>query len=303
MGALVFWESTSELATLTNTFKVNGTPTDPTTVSLIITDPTGVETTYTHAAAQITKTGVGVYTKDIACSIAGDWTYQWVGTGSATDAEVGTWTVFDTQLGKLYATPAALESRLTMVTEIHKYELVDACYAAARAIEQHCERVFYRTTSQARTFEACDQNELPLPEFNDLVTLTTLKSDASGDGTFETTWSTSDYHLYPVNPDAAPERRPYTKIRAVGSHPFPVPSGTRSRSDRVEITGVWGWPAVPYAVKQGALILAAELFRLKDAPFGIADFGEAGVVRLRENPRLVKMLLPYQRNPMYVNVG
>ncbi len=83
--ATVFFEGASELATLTNTFTVAGAPTDPSTVSLVVTDPTQASTTYTYAAAQITKTGTGVYTKDIPCTLAGTWTYEWVGTASASD--------------------------------------------------------------------------------------------------------------------------------------------------------------------------------------------------------------------------
>jgi hypothetical protein len=303
MGALVFFESTSELATLTNTFEVGGTPTDPTTVSLVITDPTSAETSYTFAASQITQVGTGVYSKDIACSIAGEWTYEWIGTGSATDTNVGTWTVFDRQLGHLYATPQVLKSRINAKTEIHEYELVDACYGASRAVEQHCERIFYRTPSQARTFVPCGPRDLRLGEFNDLVSITSVRTDTSGDGVYETSWTAADYQLSPLNPDAAPERRPFESIRAVGGKTFPQVLGGSGRTDRVEITGVWGWPAVPHAVKTGALILAQELFRLKDAPFGVADFGEAGLIRLRENPRLVSMLLPYQSNPLHFNMA
>ena len=40
-----------DTVTLTNTFKVSGTATDPTTISLVVTDPAGTATTYTYAAA------------------------------------------------------------------------------------------------------------------------------------------------------------------------------------------------------------------------------------------------------------
>jgi hypothetical protein len=59
------------------------------------------------------------------------------------------------------------------------------------------------------------------------------------------------------------------------------------------VTGVFGWPAVPANVKQAALIAAADLFRLKDAPFGIAGFGEFGVVRVQANPRVMSLLRRY----------
>lgn len=298
MAATVFFQSANELATLTNTFKVNGTATDPTTVTLTITDPTGAVTAYTFAAAQITKTGTGVYTKDIPCTVAGEWTYEWEGSTAASDAVAGTWTVYETQLGRLYATVEALKSRLGIADTVDDYELHGACFAASRAIEQFCERTFYRSGTEARTFTPANLYAVKLPEFNDLVSVTTLKTDASGDGVFELTWSASDYQLQPVNPGAAPEQRPYTRIRAVGTLLFPLPVPTLMRTDLVQVTGVWGWPAVPYAIRQAALILAAETFKLKDAPFGVAGFGELGLIRIRDNPKVAALAGPYRRNAM-----
>jgi hypothetical protein len=93
MAQVFYAAAAAELATLTNTFTVGGVPTDPTTVSLTITDPAGTATTYTYAAAQITKTSTGAYTKDIPCTTAGAWTYTWTGTGAASDVATGIWHV------------------------------------------------------------------------------------------------------------------------------------------------------------------------------------------------------------------
>jgi hypothetical protein len=301
--ATVFFADSSELATLTNTFKVGGTATDPTTVSLTVTDPNGTSTTYTFAAAQITQTSTGVYTKDIACATAGTWAYEWVGTGDASDAVAGTWDVFETQLGRLYATVPALKSRLGIPDSdtTDDLELHGACFAASRSIEQYCERTFWRTSSDtARTFEPRGLYELKLPEFCDLVSVTTLAADTDGDGTADVTWASTDYQLYPVNPAAAPEQRPYTKVKAVGRYTFPLLYPTLVHTDLVHITGVWGWPSVPWAIRQAALILASEMFKLKDAPFGVAGFGDYGPVRIRENPKLAAYAGPYRRNPLLV---
>lgn len=302
MGATVFFANTNELATLTNTFTVSGTATDPTTVTLTVTDPNGAATSYTYAGGTVTRTGTGVYTRDVACATAGEWSYQWIGTGVGSDAEVGSWTVFEVELGHLYITPQVLKSRLGIpaADTASDYELHASCFAASRAIEQYCERIFWRTlSSEVRTFEPCGWYELPLPAFSDLVSVTTLKTDQTGDGTFETTWATTDYQLLPVNPSAAPESRPYTCIRAIGTQTFPllIPQ-TLARLDRVQITGVFGWPAVPQGIRMAAAILASETFRLKDAPFGVATFGELGAIRVRENPMVQAFAAPYQRNPI-----
>lgn len=298
MGAVVFFESSSELARLSNTFTVGGVPTDPTTIELTITTPGGTATTYTYAASQITRDGAGVYRKDITCSEDGEWQFQWVGTGAATDTTVGTFTVYETALGKLYATVAALKSRLGITDVVDDYELHAACFSASRALEQHCQRHFWRTaTGTVRTFVPDDEYTVRLPAFCDVVSVSTLATDDSGDGTFETVWAAADYQLLPYNPVAAPEVKPYDEIRAVGALSFPgLTCGAQlDRKDRVQVTGVFGWPSVPWSIKQAALILAQETYKAKDTFGGVAGFGEFGVVRLRENPMLSTYVDPYVR--------
>jgi hypothetical protein len=294
LSATVFFESTNELATLSNTFKVAGVATDPTAVMLTVTSPSGTVSTYTWPTpSTLTHGTAGVFSKDIACSEDGEWQYLWEGTNAASDAEAGTWTVFETSLGHLYCTVAALKDRVRISDTGDDYQLHVACFAASRAIETACERIFYRTaTGTVRTFVPNDLWCLKLGPYNDLVSVSTLKTDGSGDGTFETTWLTSDYQLLPVNPGAAPETRPYTKIKAVGGQTFPwICPGVASRDDRVEVTGVFGWPAVPWAVKKAAQMLAEEIF--KDAPYGVAGINDFGVIRAKSNPRIQSLIDPY----------
>lgn len=181
-------------------------------------------------------------------------------------------------------------------------ELTDACYSASRWIDDYCERVFFQSSSdETRTFVPTDLWCLKLPEFCDLVSVTTLKTDSGGDGVFETTWLTSDYQLLPVNPSSGAETKPYTKVKAVGGQTFPwIVSGVTMREDLVQITGIWGWPAVPYAVKSAARLLAAELYRIKDAPLGVAGEGEF-VMPINTSTQRAKALLgPYRRNVVLV---
>lgn len=299
MSATVFYASSSELATLTNSFYA-GSPsilTDPSAVSLAVTDPTGSTTTYTYAGATITKTTTGVYTKDIACSTAGVWQYVWTGSGTASDVVAGTFTVFNTDLQKNYCSLEELKSRLgsAATSTTNDFELKVAIETAARAIDSICDRRFWRGTD-TRTFTACDLYQVHI---DDLVSVTTLKTDDAGDGTFETTWDTSDYQLLPVNPSAAPETRPYTSVRAVAGRTFPLPWGANARKDRVQIVGVYGWPAVPVAIKQACLLLAVDYYKLKDAPFGVQNYGDFAL-RVRENPRAMGLLAPYERYPVLV---
>ena len=51
---------------------------DPDTLSLTVTDPNGGSNTYTYAAAQITRTSAGLFTKTIYCDLPGDWRYEFL---------------------------------------------------------------------------------------------------------------------------------------------------------------------------------------------------------------------------------
>src|SRR5262252_6402536 len=107
MTATVFFaDAANEIATLTNVFKVNGVPTDATTVTLTVTDPTGATSTPANS-----HTGTGTYTATVACTIAGVWLYKWVGTGTASDVAEGTFTV-TTIDQTAYATVEEVKSRL-----------------------------------------------------------------------------------------------------------------------------------------------------------------------------------------------
>jgi hypothetical protein len=292
--ATVFFQGASELATLTNTFTVNGSPTDPTTVSLIVTDPTQTATTYTYAAAQISKTGTGVYTKDISCAIAGTWTYEWTGTTAASDVVAGTWEVQETSLGKLYCTVEALKSSFKDVRNVDDLEYHSACFSASRALETYCQRSFYRTASQTRTLNPTGAYCLELPPFYDLVSVSSIQVGGSA-------WGTSSYQLLcddnTPNIDAGPEQKPYVKIKAIGGT-YPAPA-VSSRTDVVEVTGVWGWPAVPWAIKKAAEIVAAETFKLKDSPgmvaAGFEDF-DVQMLGSEARRRFARFANPYRRH-------
>jgi hypothetical protein len=288
VGSTVFYEGAAELATLTNTFSVSGTPTDPTTVSLAVTDPDGVTTTYTWAGGTVTRTGTGAFTKDIACATAGTWTYVWTGTGTASDVQPGSWTVASADFSDLYCTPEMLKDRVGISDDLDNSQLPGACRAVSRWIDtKFCQRHFYRRTATL-TFAPTARGCLEVP---DLVSVTSLKTDTDGDGVFETTWSTTDYQLLPVNAAVEAEPAPYTDVKAIGSYTFPV--ACTGRTNRVQIEGVWGWPAVPESVIEAAKILAGDYLALGGMKFGVAGYGEYGAVRARMSNPALEMLLAY----------
>ncbi len=296
MGSTVFYVGSAELATLSNTFTVAGTATDPTAVTLDVTDPTGASNTYNWPVpATITRTGTGAFTKDIPCTAAGTWSYEWNGTGAASDVAAGTWTVADPPASDLYCTPEQLKSRTGIADSYDDREILAACRSVSRWIDEHCDRQFARRTATVQ-LAPCDYYQLDTP---DLVSVTTLKTDDDGDATFETTWSASDYELRPVGASTLLEARPYTSIVAVGTRTFPRPYSTGRRA-RIELTGVLGWPQLPAAVSEAAAILAGDYLALGGMKFGVAGYGEYGAVRARISSPALAMLAPYRRYPILV---
>ena len=290
----VLWNAAEELATVSTVFNVNGTPTDPGSVTFVVTDPDGVATPYT--GGQLTNPSTGVYTLDVSCAstTAGVWTAVLIGDTTASDVDAVTWTTYDTDLAKLYCTPAELKSRTGIDDTLDDLEIIAACTAVSRWIDQWCDRLFYRTAA-TRTFAASCGSDL---DTGDLVSVTTLKTGTAGDGVFGTTWASTDYQLLPFDVSYG-EPRPYTCIRAAGGLRFPVAFGT-GRVDRVEIEGVFGWPAVPAPVKQAAAILSNDYLKLGTMAFGVAGYGEYGPVRARANPIAADLLAAYRRHVVMV---
>ena len=293
MGSLVFYPGSAELATLTNTFSVNGVATDPTTVTLAVTTPTGTTTTYAYSLAEITKDSAGVYHKDISCTEAGTWSYVWTGTGSASDVQAGTWQVDSAPASDLYITPEALKSRAGITDSADDRELLGVCRSVSRWIDEHCDRVFARRTVTVQ-LDICGPYSIQTPDF---VSVTTLKTDDNADGTFETTWSASDYEAQPVNAALEVQPRPYTSIAAVGTRLFPVTYTGYGRRPRAQLVGVLGWPSLPSPVQQAAGLLGADYLAAVGMKFGVMSF-DGYAVRARMNGAALEMLRPYRRHPV-----
>jgi len=165
--------------------------------------------------------------------------------------------------------------------------------AASRKVDEHTGRRFWADAdaTQVRHYSPDYSDRLWI---DDLVTLTTLKTDDSGDGTFENTWTlNTDFTLEPLN--AAADSEPWTTIcvHPSGNFYFPV-SYPRS----VEITGKFGWNAVPAQVKTATKMVAHRyLKRLREAPHGVVGFGlDGAVVRMQSlDPDVEQLLEPFSR--------
>jgi hypothetical protein len=296
VGSTVFYDSANELATLSNTFRVAGVATDPTTVTLTVVDPLGDDTVYTQAGGDFTHTPAsGAYSIDIPCPTSGLWTYRWEGTGAASDSEPGSWTVHAGDFSDLYCTPEQLKSGTGLTDNNDDREILDACRSVSRWIDGHCNRVFARR-SLTWLVDPCGHYSIKTP---DLVSVTTLKTDNDADGTFEVTWTTSDYELQPVNAAIEVEPQPYTSIAAIGSYLFPIRTSRQGRPPRAQIVGVFGWPSLPPGVTTAAGLLATDYLQAIGMKFGVMSFGDYAV-RAKLNGPAMEMLNKHRLDPVLI---
>ena len=160
--------------------------------------------------------------------------------------------------------------------------------AASRAIDAWCGRRFY-AASETRTYDAA-HGELVFVD--DLLSVTTLSSDPSGDRSYSSTWSSSDYDLEPGN--ALLEGQPYLRIRARWNGSLRFPSYPKG----VKVVGSFGYAAsAPDPVAEACLLLAMRLYRRKDAPLGVVGGTMDQPARriVSEDPDVQTLLAPYRR--------
>lgn len=188
---------------------------------------------------------------------------------------------------------AATNNEASIPIDNRQGELTAACTAASRQVEEFCDRVFWDADSAtARTYPVRHTNRLDLDDFSTTSGLV-IKVDTNADGTFDTTWSSSDYQLEPLNGvRQGRPGHPYSTIRAIGTLRFPIDTQAR-----VEVTAQWGWSAVPAEVTQAATITAHRIFMRAESPEGVAGFDQFGAVfRVsRVDPDVESLLHPFRR--------
>jgi len=204
----------------------------------------------------------------------------------------------------LYATTIDLRKTLGIEDTLDDELLTLAVTSASRWIDRECARRFYRDAlvdtgdvdvdlddldvTLARTYQPSGTTDLEVDDF-DPSTPIVVELDVDGDGTFASALTlNADYFALPLNRETG---WPCTALRRIGAG-WPV---TVNGRPTVRVAARWGWPAVPDAVKQACLIRAMDIFKQKDAPFGVAGFGDFGAVRVRANAEVDDLLFPYRR--------
>jgi hypothetical protein len=194
-------------------------------------------------------------------------------------------------LTNAYTTGSAVKQALRIVDNVDDVLIDYAINSASRLIDGYCNRNFYNAGTAARVFAASDEL---VCQIDDLAgTAITLQTDAQANGSFEITWTPSDYQLEPLNGISNGQASPYTRIRATLNYLFP----TTNDLALVKVTGVWGWPAIPAAVETACIIQSQRIFKRFDSPLGVVGFGDMGAIRVSRqlDPDVAEMLSQYRK--------
>ena len=159
-----------------------------------------------------------------------------------------------------YATLAQFKAAVGITDNTDDSALQNVLDATDTLIDLYCDRkTGFGTATETRYYTA-EAYDYVLTD--DLVSVTTLTTDDDANGTYETTWTAgTDYNLAPGN--AALDGWPYNEIDVSVTWPRNFP---RDVYRGVKVVGVFGWPSVPSAVKQAAIIQAGAVWSSRTSP-------------------------------------
>ena len=196
-----------------------------------------------------------------------------------------------------YATLAEVKAAARITDSIDDSLLETAIESSSRDIDAYTERVFFNTGATAVTRIYIPEN-IFLLETDDIISVTSIKTDTTGEGGFDQTWASTDYQLEPLNGIVGGISTPTTRIRAIGDYLWPVyePRNVNSNQASVQVTGVFGFSSVPIAIKQATILASLRAYKRYESPTGVLGFSDMGVVRVgRLDPDVERLVAPYRK--------
>ena len=187
-----------------------------------------------------------------------------------------------------YATLTDVKNALRITDNLDDTLLETAIESASRMIDSYTARTFSNAGTATRNFAATDALNLII---DDAISVTTVQSTDEVGDTY-VTWGANDFQLEPLNSRSDGLYMPYTGIRAVGDYTWPVVD----QQALCRITAVWGWAAVPTAIKQATIIQSSRLFKRLDSPLGVLGMGDLGQIRVSRylDPDVEQLAMPFR---------
>lgn len=188
-----------------------------------------------------------------------------------------------------YCSLAEVKSALMITDNTDDAKLERSIEGASRRIDGYCGRFFYQKNATVKLF-ARYIDTLFLQD--DLVSVSSLKTDDNGDQSFSTTWTAgTDYALEPYDTNLT--GLPYYKVTAVGGKTFPI--FTYPLLPGVQITGVWGFSSVPHDIREACVLLAIRGFARYNAALGVVGFADMAIQVRAVDPDVRDFLDPYRK--------
>lgn len=208
--------------------------------------------------------------------------------------------------GDAYMTAAQFRARTRETSSANDTAIDAVLLSASRSIDGYCGREFNKSAApESRVFDFHVWDGMswghavvftheplfcgfPCLQTGDLVSVSSIAS-GDGSGAYPTVWDADSYQLLPRS--APTKGFPYTEL----GPPSGRWSGWPITAYGVQVTGIFGWTAVPAPVKEVCFLAANRLKSLWDAPFGLSGGGEMGALDMTVSltPILKEMLAPY----------
>lgn len=333
MSAPVYYDNPSDGVPVTPvvfTDMTTGRPADPSSVTGTLIDPTGAQTAFTYTDSssgpnEIVRTTTGNYGLTLTGLTAnGLFTFIWQGTGN--NVQQVTPTTFrilplsaaGSGMTRWYTGMEELKSRLSITDNRSDYEIQRALMVTKNFIDTYTMQHFDQLT-ETRTFQPHNLWELeidPLCSDPSLLSNLEVKLDYDGDGVYEVDWTLNENYMLKYgrndyNADTYGVRRPYKRLQILLSEPgVPVPEGGGflpfiwpfTHFDRVQITGTWGWDEIPPGIQEASMIMATDLFKMKDSVFGNMGISDLGITKATANPMIIELMRPFLNTSKKVGV-
>ncbi|MAU89683.1 MAG: hypothetical protein CMC40_07225 [Flavobacteriaceae bacterium] len=198
-----------------------------------------------------------------------------------------------------YTTLSELKSFVNISDSNDDSELEDAINSASRQIDAYCGRQFYADgAATAKVYRTSNRYKVVVDDISTATGLV-VKYDDDEDGVYETTVPSTDFLLLPLNGESfGIEGLGFTSIELFTDGSFQFPTTKTNNRAAIQITANWGFAAVPEPIRQATNLLSSENFAMRNTPLGIAGVGEFGVLAVRQNRQITRMIDPYRRGEL-----
>jgi hypothetical protein len=192
-----------------------------------------------------------------------------------------------------YASLGQIKSALAISStdSVDDETLMLALSAASEQIDAYCGRTFSETgVTEVRYFASYKSDQVEVDDMDGAPTEFAYSSN--GNGVYDSTIDLGNLALLPSNGSVDGLRWPTTAVRVLTTENLPV---SRNGEPTVAITATWGFGYVPTSVVRACIAQASRLHARNLSPYGVAGFGDMGVVRLAQglDVDVQQLLTPY----------